>query len=119
MTEFLAGLACILAFVLVYQRKAFARDKYEAESIHDQRMMALRRSLDSSSDANAGLRRQLQVACEELGASQLQVDSLAKERDDLLQTNLELQQVVFRRGEIIKHLSPYQVIRSRMPWGKN
>jgi hypothetical protein len=82
-------------------------------------MDAFRRSLDVAGDANAGLRRQLQVACEELGASQLQVESLAKERDDLLQTNLELQQAFYRRGEVIKYLSPYQAIRSTMPWGKN
>ncbi len=118
-TEFLIGLVCILAFVLIYQRHVFERNRYELDECHEQRMDAFRRSLDAAGDANAGLRRQLQVACEELGASQLQVESLAKERDDLLQTNLELQQAFYRRGEVIKYLSPYQAIRSTMPWGKN
>ncbi len=117
--EFLIGLVCILAFVLVYQRKAFVRDMYEVETTYDQRMEAFRRSLDAAGDASAGLRRQLQVACEELGASQLQVESLAREKADLLQCNLELQRTVILRGEIIKYLSPYQAIRSTMPWGKN
>lgn len=118
-TEFLIGLVCILAFALVYQRKAFLRDMYEVETTYDQRMEAFRRSLDAAGDASAGLRRQLQIACEELGASQLQVDELTREKADLLQCNLDLQRIVMMRGEIIKCLSPYQAIRSTMPWGKN
>lgn len=117
--EFMIGLVCILAFVLVYQHRAFTRDAYEAEFANSERIAAFQRLMTATNDANAGLRRQLQVACEELGTSQVQVESLAREKADLLQCNLELQRTVILRGEIIKHLSPYQAIRSTMPWGKN
>ena len=65
------------------------------------------------------LRREVESAIEEMHVLTLQVDSLVRERDNLLQCNLELQQEILQRDAWIKYLSPYQVIRSRMPWGKN
>jgi hypothetical protein len=117
--EFMIGLVCILAFVLVYQRRAFIRDAYEAEFANNERIAAFQRLMTATNDANAGLRCQLQAAHEELGASQVQVGNLVREKADLLQCNFELQRTVILRGEIIKYLSPYQAIRSTMPWGKN
>ena len=85
----------------------------------DERVNALRRALDVIGDTGSAVRKRLQAANEELGARQVQIDSLVRERESLLECNLQLQVLVAQRGEIIKMLSPYQAIRSVLPWGKN
>lgn len=97
-TATIIGLCALFAVALLWQRKEY-REQRKAE--------------------RAALRVRVNAAIEEVHAHALRVEELARERDNLLQCNMELQQEIYQRDQQIKELTPYQVIPSIMMWGRN
>lgn len=101
----LAVTVTVLWIVTLY--RLIGRDETERQKI-----AALRRSLDAAGDA-------AESAQEELAASTALVQMMQLRISDLQETNLQQQVKIDSQRQVIKELSPYQAIRSQMPWGKN